>query len=150
MGLIKVLLAGVALAVVGLAAWVRLAPIDAAGYAVLPAVTGPGDTPGLRSFTAVRDLAAPPDRVLAALDAAALATPRTTRIAGSVAQERLTYMTRSAVWGFPDLTTAGIVDGRLVLHGRARFGKSDLGVNRARLLGWIAALGPLVVPAPGA
>ena len=46
----------------------------------------------------------------------------------------ITYVTRSALWGFPDYTTAiAQPDDRggtyLILHGRARYGASDLGVN---------------------
>jgi hypothetical protein len=43
---------------------------------------------------------------LARLDEIALATPRTTRLAGSPDEGRITWITRSALWGFPDYTTA--------------------------------------------
>ncbi len=85
-----------------------------------------------------------PPALLAALDRVARATPRTAVVAGSVAEGRITYVTRSALWAFPDYTTVAAVpvaDGASpVLLGRARFGRSDLGVNRARIEAWLAAL----------
>lgn len=66
--------------------------------------------------------------------------PRTRVLAGSVAEGRVTYVTRSAVWGFPDFTTMEWRDGTIALYARARFGRSDLGVNAKRLQGWIDAL----------
>ena len=78
------------------------------------------------------------------LDAAALAEPRTTRIAGDPADGFATYVQRSALWGFPDIVSARAVadaDGaRLALWSRSRFGYSDLGVNAARVARWRAAV----------
>lgn len=125
--------------------YVRLAPVDPGAWYQLPAVDGVGDVQTGRSFTAVRTVQTTPEGVLRAFETAALATPRTRLIGGSVAKERLVLETRSALWGFPDYTTVGFQDGLLVVHGRAKFGASDLGVNRARIEGWLAQLGPLVV-----
>ena len=90
-----------------------------------------------------------PTEVLMALDQVAMTSPRTTRLAGSWADGRITWITRSALWGFPDYTTAQVTPGpdgksRLDIHARLRFGQSDLGVNTARLADW---LGRLAVPA---
>jgi uncharacterized protein (DUF1499 family) len=80
--------------------------------------------------------------MLARLAAIAEATPRTRLLAGSVASGRITWITRSAVFGFPDYTTAGLAAGpKLCLHARLRFGRDDFGVNEARLRRWIDALG---------
>lgn len=61
----------------------------------------------------------------------------------------MTYITRTAIMGFPDYTTVMIEpagDGAALLaFARARFGHSDLGNNRARLQAWIAALQALPV-----
>ena len=70
---------------------------------------------------------------LARVDAAAMALPRTVRLAGSVDQGRITYRTRSKVIGFPDFTTVEYKDGQLKMFARLRFGRSDFGVNAARL-----------------
>ncbi len=78
---------------------------------------------------------------LAALATVAAATPRTETLAGSVPDRRMTWVTRSAFWGFPDYTTAEIQpDGTVVVWARAQYGASDLGVNAARLNAWKAAL----------
>ncbi len=76
----------------------------------------------------------------ARLDTIIRATPRTDGVTGSVASGMITYVTRSRVWGFPDFTTVKQRDGRLEIHGRARFGQSDMGVNKARVDGWLAVL----------
>jgi uncharacterized protein (DUF1499 family) len=34
-----------------------------------------------------------------------------------------------------------------VIRAQSRFGKSDLGTNRARVEDWLTQLGPLIVPA---
>jgi uncharacterized protein (DUF1499 family) len=88
---------------------------------------------------AIRVVAAGED-ALARLDEIALETPRTSRLAGSAEDGRVTYVTRSRVFGFPDYTTAEVVDGQLRVFGRLRFGGSDMGVNRARIESWLAQL----------
>lgn len=129
--------------VVGFAAYVRLAPSDPARWHRLPEVTGPGDTATEGSFKAVRRITAPPEDVLEALKAKALSTPRTVLLEGSVDQGMMTFMTRSALWGFPDYTTVAVRDDRLVIYARLRFGKGDMGVNKARVQDWLGAVGPL-------
>ncbi|MBM9594362.1 DUF1499 domain-containing protein [Roseitranquillus sediminis] len=134
---------------VGLAGWVRLAPANPPVWHVDPLTA---ERPGGRGWL-VRpeggDQVSPAYPVslaelLAAIDRAALAEPRTRRIAGSVEEGRMTYESRSRIFGFPDFTTvAAIADGegaRPVLLGRARFGSSDLGVNRARIERWLVRL----------
>ena len=78
---------------------------------------------------------------MARIDAIARATPRTTVLAGSVAEGRITYVTRSRLWGFPDYTTVERSGDRITLFGRLRFGRGDMGVNRARIEGWLAQAG---------
>lgn len=131
-----------------LGAWVRLAPSDPGLWHRLPQLGegGPGDYPGPNSFAAVRDLSGDPGAALAALDAVAMATSRTERLAGSVEDGFVTYVTRSRLWGFPDFTTVFVTPAAegapatLTLWARARFGQSDLGVNRTRVIEWLSAL----------
>ena len=82
--------------------------------------------------------------MLAAIDQIALDTPRTIRIAGSPAEGKITYETRSLLWGFPDFTTIAVRDApqgaELAALARSRFGKGDMGVNAARLKSWSQAL----------
>lgn len=124
----------------GTAVYVRLAPSDPARWHTDPAkgVAG-GNSEVAKAFLPMSEAEA-----LAAFDAAAMAEPRTERLAGSVEEGRITYVTRSRVWGFPDYTTVSTrpeEDGAtLVIHARARFGRSDLGVNSARVERWLAAI----------
>jgi len=94
-----------------------------------------------------------PEALLAALNEVALAEPRTTVVAGSLGAGRITYMTRSRLWGFPDFTTVQAVPlqggATLALLARLRFGGSDLGVNRARVERWNGAV-RRALPAPQA
>lgn len=129
------------------AAYVRLAPSDparwnttlptdrAADCAVVPAE-------GSATFSCNYD--DPPETLLRRLDTIAAATPRTARLTGDPASGRITFVTRSALWGFPDYTTAQATPTaqgtRLDLYARLRFGRSDMGVNAARLTAWTGAL----------
>ena len=83
-------------------AYVRLAPSDLDQWNVALEDKPVGDYPGPNSFE-VRRAAGP--GVLGQLDAIALATPRTERLGGDLTAGPVTWITRSAVWGFPDYTT---------------------------------------------
>ncbi|WP_420859506.1 DUF1499 domain-containing protein [Marivivens marinus] len=125
--------------ILGFAAYVRLAPSDPARWHRPVPDLALGDHPREGSFAAVRG-GANPD-TLARIDAIARATPRTTVLAGSVAEGRITYITRSRLWGFPDYTTVERSGDRITLFGRLRFGRGDMGVNKARIEGWLAQVG---------
>jgi uncharacterized protein (DUF1499 family) len=138
----------------GLVAWVRLAPVDARDWHVdLPTDTRilEGNcAEGVHTLTAraggqaACSLRQAPDMVLARLDAIAMATPRTICLAGSPAEGRMTWQTRSALFGFPDYTTAQVHltkdMTRLDIIARQRFGVGDGGVNAARLRDWLSHL----------
>lgn len=141
----KLLLILVLLAIAGAMLYVRLSPLDIARFHKSePSPEPVGDWTGENSHMSARVFEAGPGEVLSRLDRIALATPGTERVAGSPGEGLVTWVTRSAVWGFPDFTTASAVERpggtRLVVHGRARFGRSDLGVNRARVGDWIGRL----------
>ena len=130
-------------------AWVRLAPTDTALWHTDPVTSAAADCtvlPGTGGARAACTVPGAPGEVLARLDAIALATPRTHRMAGSAEEGRITWVTRSLIWGFPDYTTAAaapLPEGtRLDVHARLRFGGSDLGVNAARLEDWLSRLMP--------
>ncbi len=137
------------LALLGLAAWVRLAPSDPAVWHVDPeAVTDRGARNSylvaVGGDAAPLELPLPPDQVAARLEAIALATPRTTRLAGQ--GDFVTYVTRSAAFGFPDYTSVRIrptaTGSHVLIFARSRYGDGDLGVNRARVDAWSAQLTP--------
>lgn len=134
LNLAKIFLIGVAL----FAFWVRLAPSATATWHVDPWAV---DQPAGRGYLAQANFDVAAQAVLLRLDAVALGTPRTRLLAGDVRQGKMTYITRSLIWGFPDYTTVAAQDipggSRLTLYGRLRFGISDGGVNRARIKTWL-------------
>jgi hypothetical protein len=132
-------LAIVALSAVALALWIRLAPTDPARWHVDPARTPDPATPNFARLDIV--IAAPPDRVAARLAARATADGAV-RIAGD--DGHATWLSRSRLMGYPDFTSVRLEpaeDGtRVIALARARFGRSDMGVNAARLARWQAAM----------
>lgn len=146
----KILIGAVCVAVAGVA-YIRLSPSDMATYHLAPNATEAGDTPGMNSFKAARQITAPAADILRVMDRVALGTAHTRLVAGSVGEGLVTYETRSAWMGFPDYTTVTVTEAEagplLVINAQSRFGRSDLGVNRARVEDWLTQLGPLVVPA---
>ncbi|MCB1363344.1 MAG: DUF1499 domain-containing protein [Rhodobacteraceae bacterium] len=125
---------GLAIAAVALG-YVRLAPSGVADWHVAP----PAGETGAVENGVLRMARTGPDG-LARFDRIARATPRTRVLAGSVETGMLTYITRSAAIGFPDYTTARQDGDQLVIWARQRFGRSDFGVNRRRVDGWLDAL----------
>ncbi|MEJ6402206.1 DUF1499 domain-containing protein [Yoonia sp. 2307UL14-13] len=127
-----------------LMAYIRLAPNKADTWHQPSMLTGPGDYPEEGGFRVERRIAAPADDVLSRLRSIALATPRTDILAGSVESGLITFITRSRIMGFPDYTTASIYEDTLSIYGRLRFGRSDLGVNQARVQAWLAQLDGMI------
>ncbi len=117
--------------------WVRNMPIPAEKYHVAGDMPEDGDHVGRQGFAAVRRVA-DPDAALRALADRMAATPRTTPLAGSVDQGHVSFVTRSEIWGFPDITNAWIADDRLAIRGHLVIGSGDMGVNRKRIEGWIS------------
>ena len=135
--------------IVGLSAYVRLAPSTPALWHIDPTDPVLQDGSGsalIRSDAALQspDFAQTPLALLERLDAIARATPRTRVLAGSPSEGRITYITRSKLMAFPDYTTVvarPTADGaQLVAYARQRFGQYDMGVNAARLEDWLDQL----------
>lgn len=131
-------------ALVAFAAYVRLAPSDPVRWHVDLAA---GGLPAHAQVFCVRPdnrygpIQGDPKALLERLDALALATPRTVRLAGSAEAGRITWVTRSALMGYPDYTTAQVMPGPgLCIAGRQRFGSNDWGVNARRIGGWMQDL----------
>ena len=125
-------------------AYVRLAPSDPAVWHKAATRDRMGEMPSAKGYLWREVVDGSGEAALAELDAVAMKTPRTQRLAGSVAEGQITYITRSQVFGFPDYTTVGVYgapDNRfLEIYGRLRFGRSDLGVNGNRIKAWRTAL----------
>lgn len=137
------------IAALGMLAYIRLAPSDPAVWHVSPVTTakarqgGCADTitPGKGGARAACLSADSAETVLSRLDQIALATPRTSRLHGTPQTGRITWVTRSALMGYPDYTTAEVAvtpnGTRLDIYARQRFGQNDWGVNAARLKIWL-------------
>ncbi|ARE39661.1 hypothetical protein RGUI_1520 [Rhodovulum sp. P5] len=88
--------------------------------------------------------AVPPLELAAAIDDFALGEGRTKRIAGTPAELWMTYVQRSALFGFPDYISVRVLPegegATYAAFSRSRYGHSDMGVNASRLARWQAAL----------
>lgn len=89
----------------------------------------------------------PPEVLMARLKEAALAEPRVSVVGGAPEAAHVTYVQRSAVFGFPDyisVRATRLESGTgLAIWSRSRFGYSDLGVNKARVERWLQSLDAL-------
>jgi len=91
-----------------------------------------------------------PDRLLSAIEHVADTQPRTYRAAVFPEIRQVHYVARSALFNFPDLIAVQVdaappgapdaTSSSLVLFSRSVYGRSDLGVNQARLETWLSAL----------
>ncbi len=142
----KLLLLLIGLAVVMLLAWIRLAPNDPEEWHVDPLKA---DDPGeggvlLLPGPEARTYDTTPKKLLSAFDRIAMEEPRVERLEGSVGRGRITYVARTKWLGFPDYisVTAVPADGgaQLAVYSRLRYGRGDMGVNRARLDRWLEKL----------
>lgn len=151
---------GAGLAVVALAAPVafRLVPSDPAVWHLDPVTAPAPGTPNAYRVGPEHTDGPPVDRVAPVyalpapdlaerIDGVAMAQPRVTRLARSADGLWATYVARSRVMGFPDYVSVRVIaqgdaTSTLAIFSRARFGKSDLGVNAARVTNWLAALAP--------
>jgi uncharacterized protein (DUF1499 family) len=108
-----------------------------------------GFTPRPDVATAIYPI--PAVRLLAAIGRVAGAEPRTYLAALYEASLQRHWVVRSAVFNFPDLVTAQTMpDGpeasTLLLYSRSVYGYGDFGVNRRRVLRWLAALDDMIKP----
>lgn len=119
------------------------------------ALAGPaGFRPAPDIETRVYDV--PASRLYDAIRAVAAAEPRTFLAAEFPDRLQADYVVRSAAFNFPDLVTVVALDpaaavtrspdhaaagsSSLIIWSRSVYGRSDLGVNRARIRDWLKAL----------
>jgi len=86
-----------------------------------------------------------PERLMVALRGVATGFPRTHPHADWPERQQAQWVERSALMNYPDIIVAEAVAGPqggsgLFLYSRSLIGWSDLGVNRARIDRWLAAL----------
>ena len=125
----------IALLLLAMLAYVRLAPSDPTIWHRMPDFAEGRDG----NNSASRRVTLGPG-ALKKFNAEALSDPRTHVLAGSVEDGMVTYISRTRTVGFPDYTTARQDGDDLLVFGRSRFGRRDLGVNAARVDRWIEAL----------
>jgi uncharacterized protein (DUF1499 family) len=133
---------------VALAAYVRLASDDPDKWHVDPA--GQTSTKAVNDFVVAPsggDMESPvydmtPEALMTAFQRVALAQPNTTLLG-----ERdgfATYIQRTKLMAYPDYVSVRAVaaDGgaQLYVYSRSRYGRSDLGVNKARVSAWLKKL----------
>ena len=127
----------IALAVIVFLGWVRLAPSDPDRWHRIDITVKDEDFGnGAARLVEARD------ETLEQLDSIIRGTPHTRVLRGSIEEGMNTYVTRTRVFGFPDFTTVRQTGARVEIYGRARFGLSDMGVNAARIDGWLGVLAP--------
>lgn len=152
--MIKLIAIVALLAVAGVMLFVRLSPNDAADWHEDPALVKRPAKPHAHLIRLVGgDEIAPiyalsPEALAERIDQIAR-EDGAILFAGSVAEGHITYITRSPIMGFPDFTSIKVSragDGAtFAAFARARFGYSDMGVNRARLTRWTEALEDMVL-----
>lgn len=117
-------------------AYVRLAPLPRVKLADRPGPFDPGVHPMRGGVKVVRPLAELPPDAQARLEAIAAATPRTERVGDAPAA----FVTRSRLWGFPDIALIWTEGDNLHVHSHLVFGGGDMGVNAAKVTRWLEAL----------
>lgn len=138
--------------IVAMVLWVRVAPSDPNQWHVDPETVEKGVRPnqflmrdGQDADSLVFDM--PAADLGAKFNDMALSQPKVSVLAGSAADGHVTYVQRTNLMAYPDYISVKITPteggkSRLTIYSRSRFGRSDLGVNKARVKAWTAALGP--------
>lgn len=85
------------------------------------------------------------DQLQVAWDEMLAQEPRVQLLRRDVANMQIDYVQRSRLLHFPDLITVRFIPvddthATLAIYSRSIYGKGDLGVNRARIDGWLAKL----------
>lgn len=83
--------------------------------------------------------------------AVAIAQPRVSHIFADEAGLYDDFVARSAVFHFPDHVSMQFLDAKggkstLAVYSRSVYGRSDLGVNKARILSWLADVNSVIKP----
>jgi len=137
-----------AIGMAGFAVYVRLSPVDPERWHVTAYPSGLEKATSNSYLRRIPIAGRDGQEILQKVEMIALSTPKTEVLTGSPEESKVTYVTRSKKFAYPDLTTVSIredliedADGPfLELYARSRFGKSDFGVNRKRVKVWIDAL----------
>lgn len=147
MTILKYILIGLVFVAITGAAIVRVRPIDPDIWHVDPESIATQGENGRFTVTTGGDMEpveVPRDagQVAAQLQERISATARTRLLAGSLEDGFATFVTRSKLWGFPDVTNIKLVEqgGATEIHMAARliYGEAGFGVNEARVRDWLS------------
>lgn len=137
-------------AVLGMA-YIRLAPSDQTVWHTDPETTQstgkPNDYRLVGDASQVYNIAA--SELANLVDDFIQNQPRVIRLAGQVDELLITYVQRTPIMGYPDYITIKIIQqgasqSKLAIFSRSRFGHSDFGVNKRRIVEWVTAIQILV------
>jgi len=117
---------------------IRLTPLPKHRLSAQPGPFEPGVHPSRGGLKVVRPLDELPEGAFETLLAIAAATPRTERIGTETAPAA--FVTRSRLWGFPDIAVIWSDGTNLHVHSHLVFGQGDMGVNAARVGRWFERL----------
>lgn len=122
----------------GLLAYVRLAPSDPEKWHMMPEF----DEDRVLAGGVMRVLHSDDPDYFTRLNQVIEADPSVSLLSGSLDEGMITYIARTKWIGFPDYVTVKRIDGGAKVFSRLRFGRSDLGVNGRRLNGWLVQVTP--------
>ncbi|PLS20341.1 DUF1499 domain-containing protein [Neptunicoccus cionae] len=135
--------------------WFRFAPSNPALWHKDPATVqktakpnqflmrGGADSDGADTAAEIFDV--PAEELARAFHKVAMAQPRVSVLAEADNDFWITYVQRSKLMGYPDyisvrIEPVGTDRSALLVYSRSRFGRSDLGVNKARMKDWLGQL----------
>lgn len=116
----------------------RFAPLPAAKLNAKPGPDEPGVHPMKGGVKIVQPLSELPKGAFPTLLKIAATTMRTERI--GLTEAPAAFVTRTKLWGQPDITLIWVTDDMLHLHAHLMFGAGDLGRNAARAARWFDQL----------
>lgn len=111
-------------------AYVRFTPVNETSGKGRPAAQQIGSYPSEGGHYEVLDAA---NFDMERLEAAILSHPRSKRLAEGI------YVTRTAIWAFPDIVHVWEEGGHLHISAHLVYGRKDFATNRARIEGWLEA-----------
>ena len=117
---------------------IRFSPLPRHRLGAQPGPFEPGVHPMIGGLKVVRPLAELPEGAFDRLLEIAAGTARTERI--GTGADPAAFVTRSRLWGFPDIAVIWQDGANLHVHSHLVFGRGDMGMNAARVGRWFERL----------
>jgi len=156
MKILLIIVGALLVLVLGAGIFIRTAGHDPAVWHVDPLVAANPESPNFHRVATPGTAAdattsispafrATPAELAQSVDRFAMSQPHVERIAGSPEEGFVTYVQRTPLVRYPDYISVKVVDlgegtSALAILSRSRFGKSDVGVNKARMESWLAGI----------